>query len=98
MNYELAPKQGHITPKPIDLLEYLIKTSSNKNDIVLDFFGGSGTTAAVAEKLGRRWITCDIGKLSFYTVQKRILQIKNSRDLNKPTKKYGKDAREVQRG
>lgn len=50
------------TQKPKALLERIIKASSNPNSIVADFFCGSGTTAAVSEKLGRRWITCDIGK------------------------------------
>lgn len=53
---------GYATQKPEALLERIIKASSNEGDLVCDFFGGSGTTAAVAEKLGRRWITCDIGK------------------------------------
>ena len=56
-------------------LERIIKSSSDEGDLVLDCFGGSGTTAAVAEKLGRRWITVDAGKLSIYTIQKRILGI-----------------------
>lgn len=65
------------TQKPEALLERVIKGSSNPGDIVLDCFGGSGTTAAVSEKLGRRWITGDIGKLSIYTIQKRILNNEN---------------------
>ena len=81
------------TEKPEDILKYLIKAGTTDNDVVLDFFAGSGTTAAVAEKLGRRWIACDIGKLSFYTMQKRILTIENSKDLENPKKKYGKKAR-----
>ena len=81
---------GYPTQKPEALLERIIKASSNKGDIVLDFFGGSGTTMAVAEKLGRKWITCDLGKLSYFTMQKRILQIQNSKDLENPKKKYGK--------
>lgn len=81
------------TQKPEDLLKRAILLSTNENDLILDFFGGSGTTAAVAEKLGRRWITCDIGKLSFYTIQKRLLQIQDSKDLQNPSKKYGKQAR-----
>lgn len=81
------------TQKPEKLIERVIKSCSNENDLILDFFGGSGTTAAVAEKLGRRWITCDIGKLSFYTIQKRLLQIQDSKDLQNPSKKYGKQAR-----
>jgi len=59
----------------------------------MDFFGGSGATAATAEKLGRKWITCDIGKLSFYTMQKRILTIQDSKSLSNPKKKYGKQAK-----
>jgi len=81
------------TQKPEALLEIMIKASSNKGDIVIDAFAGSGITLAVAEKLNRRWIGIDCGKLSIYTTQKRILQICNSRDLLAPKsekKKYGK--------
>lgn len=70
-------RTGYPTQKPEALLSRIIKAASNKGDIVLDSFGGSGTTAAVAEKEGRRWITGDVGKLSIYTMQKRILDIKN---------------------
>lgn len=76
------------TQKPEALIARIIKASTNENDIVLDFFVGSGTTAAVAEKLGRKWIVCDIGKLSFYTTQKRLLNIHESKDLEKLKKKY----------
>lgn len=69
-------KNGYPTQKPEELLQRIIASSSLEGDIVLDCFGGSGTTAAVAEKMGRRWITGDIGKLSIYTIQKRILNIK----------------------
>ncbi|BFU77316.1 site-specific DNA-methyltransferase [Arcobacter sp. 15-2] len=69
------------TQKPERLLERIIKATTEENDIVLDFFGGSGTTAATAEKLKRRWLTCDIGKLSYFTIQKRILQINTSKSL-----------------
>lgn len=75
-----------------ELLRRVIETSTQKGDLILDFFAGSGTTAAVAEKLGRRWIVCDIGKLAFYTMQKRILTIENSKDLENPKKEYGKKA------
>lgn len=68
---------GYPTQKPEKLLERIINSSSDEGDLVLDCFGGSGTTAAVAEKLGRRWITVDVGKLSVYTIQKRILGIDN---------------------
>jgi len=64
------------TQKPEELLARIVKASSNPGDIVLDAFGGSGTTCAVAEKLGRRWIGIDCGKLSIYTIQKRLLNLK----------------------
>jgi len=64
------------TQKPEALLERIIKASSNPGDIVLDAFTGSGTTGAVAEKLGRRWIMMDCGKLAIYTMQKRLLNLR----------------------
>lgn len=73
-----SERVNYPTQKPEKLLERIIKSSSNEGDLVLDCFGGSGTTAAVAEKLGRRWITVDAGKLSIYTIQKRILGIENN--------------------
>ena len=84
---------GYPTQKPELLLKRIIEASSEKNDIILDFFGGSGTTAAVAEKLNRKWITCDIGKFSFYTIQKRLLAIQDGKDLSDAKKKYSKQAR-----
>ncbi|WP_102126122.1 DNA methyltransferase [Deinococcus planocerae] len=63
------------TQKPEALLERIIKASSNPGDLVLDCFCGSGTTAAVAEKLGRRWITCDLGRFAIHTTRKRLLSI-----------------------
>ena len=64
---------GYPTEKPQPLLERIIKASSNEGDLVCDFFGGSGTTAAVAERLGRRWITCDIGKPASLVMRKRFI-------------------------
>ncbi|WP_201747110.1 site-specific DNA-methyltransferase [Limnohabitans sp. TS-CS-82] len=64
---------GYATQKPEKLLERIIKSSSKENDLVLDFFGGSGTTAAVAEKLNRRWITTDLGKPSCMIMRKRLI-------------------------
>lgn len=64
---------GYATQKPEPLLERIIKASSNEGDLVCDFFGGSGTTAAVAEKLSRRWITCDIGKPAALVMRKRFI-------------------------
>jgi DNA modification methylase len=79
------------TQKPEALLERIIKVSSNPGDLVMDAFAGSGTTAAVAEKLGRRWIMCDFGKHAIYTMQKRILDIAESKALGNENKgkKYG---------
>lgn len=64
---------GYATQKPASLLERIIKASSNEGDLVCDFFGGSGTTAAVAERLGRRWITGDIGKPASLIMRKRLI-------------------------
>jgi DNA modification methylase len=63
------------TQKPEELLERIVKASSNQGDLVADFFCGSGTTAAVAEKLGRRWITSDLGRYAIHTTRKRMLEI-----------------------
>ena len=81
---------GYPTQKPEALLSRIIKASTNENDLVMDFFAGSGTTAAVAEKLGRRWITCDFGKHAIYTMQKRILNIADSNKLDTSTDKKEK--------
>ncbi len=64
---------NYATQKPEALLERIIKSISNEGDLVCDFFGGSGTTAAVAERLGRRWITCDIGKPASLVMRKRFI-------------------------
>ena len=70
-------RTGYPTQKPEKLLERIIKASSNEGDIVADFFAGSGTAPAVAEKLGRRWIASDCGKLAIYTMQKRLLNLRD---------------------
>lgn len=69
-------KYHYPTQKPEALLQRIIEASTKKGDIVLDCFAGSGTTPAVAEKLGRRWVAVDCGKLAVYTVQKRMLDLK----------------------
>ena len=56
MNFEVAKKQGHITPKPVDLLEYIIRTSSNEGDVVLDCFAGSGSTGVACLNTNRKFI------------------------------------------
>jgi len=81
------------TQKPEALLKRIILASSNEGDIVADFFCGSGTTLAVAEKLGRRWIGCDLSKFAIQVTRKRLLDIHNSKDLENEDEKYGKRAR-----
>ncbi|MCW5601578.1 site-specific DNA-methyltransferase [Nitrosomonas sp.] len=68
-------KESHNYPtqKPEALLERIIKASSNEGDLVADFFCGSGTTSAVAEKLGRKWIASDLGKFAIHTTRKRMI-------------------------
>jgi adenine-specific DNA-methyltransferase len=70
-----AERLGYPTQKPEALLDRIIRASSNENDLVLDCFCGSGTTAAVAEKLGRRWIACNLGRFAIHTTRKRLLNI-----------------------
>ena len=83
------------TQKSELLLKRIILASSNPGDIVADFFCGSGTTLAVAEKLGRRWIGCDLSKFAIQVTRKRLLDIHNSKDLtdDKGKRKYDKPAR-----
>jgi DNA modification methylase len=74
------------TQKPEALLERIIKASSNEGDIVADFFVGSGTTAAVAEKHGRKWIVSDLGKFAIHTTRKRMIGVQ--RELKTEGKDY----------
>lgn len=69
-----SERLGYPTQKPEDLLEKLIKVASDKGDIVADFFCGGGTTPAVAQKLGRRWIAADISKIAVSVTRDRILR------------------------
>lgn len=80
-------KGDYPTQKPEKLLERIILSSSNEGDLVADFFCGSGTTLAVAEKFGRKWIGTDIGKFGIHTSRKRMVGVQ--REL----KKAGKDFR-----
>jgi DNA modification methylase len=70
---------NYATQKPQALLDRIIKTSSSSGDLVADFFCGSGTTLAVAEKLQRRWLGCDLGRYAIHTARKRLLDIENSK-------------------
>jgi len=75
INSQAVERMDYPTQKPEALLERIIEASSNPNDLVADFFGGSGTTAAVAEKLGRKWIATDLGKFGIHTTRKRLIQV-----------------------
>jgi hypothetical protein len=66
-------REDYPTQKPKALIERILKLSSDPGDLVMDCFSGSGTTAEVAEELGRRWVAVDCGKLAIYTTQKRLL-------------------------
>ncbi|MHB8987439.1 MAG: site-specific DNA-methyltransferase [Desulfobulbia bacterium] len=74
------------TQKPEALLERIIKASSNEGDLIADFFCGSGTTAAVAERLGRKWIVSDLGKFAVHTTRKRLIGVQ--RQLKKDNLPY----------
>ncbi len=77
---------GYPTQKPEGLISRIIKTSSSEGDLVADFFCGSGTTAAVAEKLGRKWIASDLGKFGIHTTRKRIIGVQ--RELKAAEKQF----------
>lgn len=77
---------GFPTQKPEALLERIIKASSNEGDLIADFFCGSGTTLAVAEKLGRKWIGSDLGKFAIHTTRKRMIEVQ--RELKADNKDY----------
>jgi len=74
------------TQKPEALLERIIKASSNEGDLIADFFCGSGTTLAVAEKLNRKWIGADLGKFAIHTTRKRMIGVQ--RQLKKEDKSW----------
>lgn len=78
---------GYPTQKPEALLERIIQASSNEGDLIADFFCGSGTTAAVAEKLNRKWIATDLGKFAIHTTRKRLIGVQRT------LKEEGKDYR-----
>ncbi|MDE0166503.1 MAG: site-specific DNA-methyltransferase [Bryobacterales bacterium] len=73
VNSQALESTSYATQKPEALLQRIIKASSNEGDLVADFFCGSGTLAAVAEKLGRKWICADLGKFAIHTTRKRMV-------------------------
>ena len=86
VNAVAEERLAYPTQKPEALLERIMKASSNEGDLVADFFCGSGTTAAVAEKLGRKWIVTDLGKFAIHTTRKRMIGVQ--RELKKEGKDY----------
>ena len=83
MSYQQAPtsnqRVGYDTEKPLALLRRVIESSSKEGGLVADFFCGSGTTMAVAEELGRRWIGCDLGRWAIHVTRKRLLDLERCR-------------------
>ena len=90
MSFQQIPtakeRVNYPTQKPEALLERIIKASSNKGDLVADFFCGSGTTPTVAEKLGRKWIASDLGRFAVHTTRKRMIAVQ--RERKKEEKSY----------
>jgi DNA modification methylase len=86
VNSQANEDTAYATQKPEKLIERIIKASSNEGDLVADFFSGSGTTAAVAEKLGRKWIVSDLGKFAIHTTRKRLIGVQ--RQLKAEGKDY----------
>ena len=86
VNSQAKERIDYPTQKPEALLERIIQASSDEGDLVADFFCGSGTTAAVAEKLGRKWIATDLGKFGIHTTRKRMIGVQ--RQLKEDGKDY----------
>jgi len=86
LNSQAIERVDYPTQKPEALLERIIKASSNEGNLVADFFCGSGTTMAVAEKLGRKWIGSDLGKFAIHTTRKRMIGVQ--RQLKAEGKDY----------
>jgi len=87
INAMAAERVGYPTQKPEELIEKIIKASSNEGDLVADLFCGSGTTLAVAEKLGRKWLGSDLGRFAIHTSRKRLIKVQRE------MKQAGKDFR-----
>ena len=86
VNSQAKEKVDYPTQKPEALLERIIKASSDEGDLVADFFCGSGTTSAVAEKLGRKWIGAALGRFAIHTSRKRLIQVQ--REMKKEGKNF----------
>jgi adenine-specific DNA-methyltransferase len=86
INSQADERENYPTQKPEELLSRVIEASSNSGDLIADFFCGSGTTLAVAEKLGRKWIGCDLGRFAIHTARKRLIGVQ--RELKSAAKPY----------
>lgn len=75
VNSQAKEAEGYATQKPLALLERILNISSDRGDLVADFFVGSGTTAVAAERLGRKWIATDLGKFGIHTTRKRMIGV-----------------------
>ena len=90
INSQAKERLDFPTQKPEALLERIIKASSNEGSVILDCFCGSGTTAAVAEKLGRRWIMADLNKGAIQTTIKRLQEIIADKSTSLPLRERGR--------
>ncbi len=89
VNSQALEDTKYATQKPESLIDRILKASSNEGDLVADFFCGSGTTAAVAEKLGRKWICTDLGKFGIHTTRKRLIQVQRElKESGKPFRAF----------
>jgi site-specific DNA-methyltransferase (adenine-specific)/adenine-specific DNA-methyltransferase len=89
VNSQATERLDYPTQKPEALVERILSASSNVGDLVADFFGGSGTTASVAEKLGRKWITTDLGKFAIHTTRKRLIGVQRElKESGKPFRAF----------
>jgi DNA modification methylase len=86
INPVASERLNYPTQKPEKLIERVLISGTNEGDLVADFFCGSGTTAAVAEKLGRKWIVSDLGKFGIHTTRKRLIGVQ--RELKTDGKDY----------
>ncbi len=96
LNQADSERLGYPTQKNPAVLERVIKASSNEGDLIADFFGGSGTTLAVAERLGRRWIGCDLSRYAVHVTRKRLMGIPGCRPFE--VLNLGKYERQVWQG
>ena len=103
INPVASERLGYATQKPEALLDSVLRASSNEGDLIADFFCGSGTTLAVAEKLKRRWIGCDLGRWGIHVTRKRLLGIEDCKpfeilNLGKYERQYWQGATFSERG